>query len=103
MQSQLQLEYASVESAVVLLELVEALYGHSVSSGLMLCKAWTKLNEKDKLEKKAKTLLSNPALENQQAAAIHYCLSEVRWRAKERVGARKAHASYTSSVTEESS
>lgn len=100
MQAQMQLDYGKVKNAEALLELLEAIYSESISSGLMLCKAWALLQEKDKLEKKAKMLLTNPAISCSQCAAIYFCLSTVRWKANECEAARQAYVLYRSYVME---
>lgn len=99
-QAQLQLDYASVDKAISLLELVEAVYGESLTTGLMLCKAWMKQNAREKLETRTKKLLQLPSLSAEQSAAIHYCISSTRWRTKDRVGARNAHKQYMSFISQ---
>lgn len=96
MQAQMQQDYADTEKAISLLELVEAVYGADVTTGLMLCRAWSDSGRLEPLEKKVEHLLSNNQLSCEQRAATYYCLSAARWNAGDRIGARKAHRLYTS-------
>ncbi len=98
MQAQLQQEYAQPQKAITLLELVESVFGESITSGLMLCQAWTKTGELIKLEDKVDLLLAKGELTCEQRAAVYYCLSQARWKADDKVGARRAHKLYLSLI-----
>ncbi|GLS24669.1 hypothetical protein [Marinibactrum halimedae] len=97
-QAQLQLDYASVNDAIVLLELFESAYGDSLSSGLMLCKAWGRTGDIVVLERRIKELLKHPELSKDQAAALYVCLRNARWHQENILGAKKAQAAYRSAI-----
>lgn len=98
MQAQMQQDYADASKAIPLLELVEAAYGADLTTGLMLCRAWSDSGMLEPLEDKVNYLLAHHELTGQQRAAIYYCLSVARWKAGDRVGARKAHRLYSSLI-----
>ncbi len=98
MQAQMQQDFADSGKAISLLKLVEAVYGADLTTGLMLCRAWSDSGMLEPLEDKVNYLLSHHALTGQQRAAIYYCLSVARWKAGDRVGARKAHRLYSSLI-----
>jgi len=100
MQAQLQQNYADSEKAISLLELVESVYGADLTTGMMLCRAWSDSGMLAPLEDKVNYLLSHHELSCEQRAAIYYCLSIARWKAGDRVGARKSHRLYTSLIAE---
>ncbi|VUD69235.1 hypothetical protein TDB9533_04602 [Thalassocella blandensis] len=102
MQAHLQLDYAGVDNAITILEFVEETYGESITTGLMLCKAWSQINEAVKLEVRARKMLNNIELSNQQRAAIYFCLSQVRWVSGNKNAARKAYLSYNLHIKEQS-
>lgn len=95
MHAQMQLDFADVDKAVTLLELVEAAYGADMTTSFMLCRAWVASGALVKLENKAKNLLLNEKLTSEQRAVIYYCLSVARWKADDRAGARQARESYS--------
>ena len=99
-QAQLQQDYVDANNARHLLELIEAVYGESITTGLMLCKALSDTNALPQLEQRACSLLAYSTLHCEQRAAIYYCLSQARWRANDRVGARRAHELYLSLIDE---
>lgn len=101
LQAQLQQNYANPTKAITLLELVEAVYGEEVGTGLMLCHAWSTVGELEPLEKKVEILLAHGELSCEQRAAVYYCLSVARWKAGHKVEARKAHRLYLSLVAKE--
>lgn len=94
MQAQLQLDYVAAENALILLELLEAVYGQSNSSGLLLCRTWASLGERKKLELRANKLLSDGQLQADQKAALYLCISTVRWQQGDPAGARRARSTY---------
>lgn len=100
LQAELQQAYAQPEKAISLLELIESVYGESVTTSLMLCKAWTSTGQVEQLESKVSALLAHAPLSCERRAAIYYCLSLARWKANDRVGARKAHHLYLSLISE---
>ncbi|RJG42785.1 hypothetical protein [Motilimonas pumila] len=99
MQAQMQQDYADSEKAISLLKLVEAVYGADLTTGLMLCRAWSDSGMLEPLEEKVNILLAQHELSGEQRAAIYYCLSVARWNAGDRIGARKAHRLYASLMT----
>ena len=101
LQAQLQQNYASPKKAITLLELVEAVYGEEVGTGLMLCQAWSTVGELEPLERKVEFLLAHGELSCEQRAAVYYCLSVARWKAGQKVEARKAHRLYLSLIAKE--
>ncbi len=99
LQAQMQLDYSDLDKAITLLELVESAFGSDITTGLMLCRAWSETGKLAPLEEKASQLLSGTELNREQRAAIYYCLSVTRWRACDRVGARKARKLYTTLIS----
>ncbi|WP_226648324.1 hypothetical protein [Microbulbifer variabilis] len=102
-QAQLQLDYADVNKAVALLLLIETVYGKSLSTGLMLCKAWMSLNDLKNLESKSRELLKTYNLSREQSAAIYFCLSEVHWKLGNSDAAKLARRNYLNLINEGSS
>ncbi|NVK57437.1 MAG: hypothetical protein HWE26_17680 [Alteromonadaceae bacterium] len=101
MQAHLQQDYVDSHNAEHLLEIIEAAYGESVTTGLMLCKAFCETGELPKLEAKASSLLAYSTLSCEQRASIYFFLSQARWRAEDRIGARRAYELYLSLINEE--
>lgn len=93
MHAQMQLDYADWAKAITLLELVEAIYGDDVTTGLMLCRAWGKSGKLAQLKKRADYLLTME-MTNEQHAAIYYCLSEALWKSGDKSGSRRARRRY---------
>ncbi len=94
MQAQLQLDYVTADNAVVLRDLLETVFGDSLSSGLMLCRAWAGLGERKKVELRANKMLSDGQLKADQKAALYLCIRSVRWQQGDSAGARRAHTTY---------
>lgn len=100
-QAQLQLDYGVTANAVTLLEVFEAVYGQTVRSGLMLCRAWLSLNQRENIENRAKAMLENLSLTQRQTAVLHLCMSHVRLHSGDYTRARYAYVDYQRLISPE--
>lgn len=99
MQAQLQMDYAEPKNAVVLLQLIESIFGENKTTGLMLCKAFMKTKELEKLRLRSETLLKD-TLTQQQRASVYYCLSTTSQNVGEYSMAKLAYTSYRNLIAQ---